>query len=79
MSENQSTFDTVREMIVDRFGVHEDSVTESMTFDDLGADSLDIAELVMELEDTFNIQFDDEKIEELKNVGDAVRYIDELK
>lgn len=79
MSENQSTFDTVREMIVDRFGVHEDSVIESMTFDDLGADSLDVVELVMELEDTFNIQFDDEKIEELKNVGDAVRYIDELK
>ncbi|WP_028124686.1 acyl carrier protein [Eremococcus coleocola] len=79
MSENRSTFDIVKEMIVDRFGVNEGSVTETMTFDDLGADSLDVVELVMELEDTFNIQFEDEKIEALKNVGDAVRYIDELK
>lgn len=79
MSDNQTTLEVVREMIVDRFGVQEDKVTEDMTFQDLGADSLDVVELVMELEDHFNIQFDDEKIEELVNVGDAVRYIDELK
>lgn len=79
MSENQSTLEVVREMIVDRFGVQEDKVTEEMTFEDLGADSLDVVELVMELEDHFNIQFDDERIEELATIGDAVRYIDELK
>ncbi|TLQ38481.1 acyl carrier protein [Ruoffia tabacinasalis] len=79
MSENQNTLNTVREMIVDRFGVQEDKVNSEMTFEDLGADSLDVVELVMELEDQFNIQFDDERIEELSTVGDAVRYIDELK
>lgn len=79
LSENQNTLNTVREMIVDRFGVQEDKVNAEMTFEDLGADSLDVVELVMELEDQFNIQFDDERIEELSTVGDAVRYIDELK
>lgn len=79
MSNNQPTLEVVREMIVDRFGVQEDKVTEDMSFQDLGADSLDVVELVMELEDHFNIQFDDEKIEELSNIGDAVRYINELK
>lgn len=79
MSEETSTFTTVKEMIVDRFGVKEDRVTEEMTFDDLGADSLDVVELVMEIEDRFNIQFDDDRIESLNNIGDAVRYIDELR
>ena len=49
-----------------------------MTFEDLGADSLDVVELVMELEDRFNVQFEDEKIEQLVNVGDAVQYINQL-
>lgn len=79
VSENQATLEVVREMIVDRFGVQEDKVTADMTFQDLGADSLDVVELVMELEDHFNIQFDDEKIEELATIGDAVEYIDGLK
>lgn len=79
MAQNQQTFDKVKEMIVDRFGVQEDKVTAEMTFVDLGADSLDVVELVMELEDTFNIQFDDDKIEELANIGDAVTYIQQLK
>lgn len=78
MSDKESILNVVREMIVDRFGVQEEKVTEEMTFEDLGADSLDVVELVMELEDHFNIQFDDEKIEELNNIGDAVKYIEEL-
>ena len=78
MTQEQSIFERVQEMIVDRFGVQEDKVTAEMTFEDLGADSLDVVELVMELEDTFNIQFDDDKIEELKNIGDAVTYIEQL-
>ncbi|WP_124057665.1 acyl carrier protein [Vaginisenegalia massiliensis] len=78
MSE-KSTFDTVKEMIVDRFGVQADKVTAEMTFEDLGADSLDVVELVMELEDAFDIQFADDRIESLTNVGDAVAYINELK
>lgn len=78
MSE-ENVFQTVQQMIVDRFGVQEETITEEMTFDDLGADSLDVVELVMEIEDKYNIQFDDDKIEELNNIGDAVRYIEQLK
>ncbi|MCW6652611.1 acyl carrier protein [Aerococcaceae bacterium NML191292] len=78
MSTEQTTFEQVKGMIVDRFGVPSEKVTEQMTFEDLGADSLDVVELVMELEDRFNVQFEDEKIEQLSNVGDAVQYIDQL-
>ena len=49
-----------------------------MTFEDLGADSIDVFELIMELEDTFSVQFEDSRIEALKNVGDVVTYIDQL-
>ena len=71
--------ETVKSMIVDRFGVKDNDVTNQMAFDDLGADSLDVVELVMELEDKYNIQFDDERISNLKNVGEVVDYIDELR
>lgn len=79
MSDEQSVFETIREMIVDRFGVNESSITRDMTFDDLGADSLDVVELVMEIEDRYDILFDDDKIENLNNIGDAVTYIEQLK
>ncbi|MDO4432455.1 MAG: acyl carrier protein [Aerococcaceae bacterium] len=78
MSTEHTVFEQVKEMIVDRFGVPSDKVTPQMTFSDLGADSLDVVEFVMELEDRFMIQFDDEKIEQLENVGDAVQYIEAL-
>lgn len=78
MTTNENVFDIVKEMIVDRFGVQEDRVTPAMTFNDLGADSLDIVELVMELENRFEVTFEDDKIEELANVGDAVSYIENL-
>lgn len=79
MVDEMSIFEKVQEMIVDRFGVQESKVTKEMTFDDLGADSLDVVELVMEIEDTFNVQFDDARIEQLSNIGDAVQYIYELR
>ncbi|MGX7092656.1 acyl carrier protein [Hutsoniella sourekii] len=76
---NQQIFNDVKSMIVERFGVQDESVTESMSFDDLGADSLDVVELVMELEDKYNIQFEDDKIEKLNTIGDAVNYIDQVR
>ena len=55
----------------------EDKVTTELTFkDDLGADSLDIVELVMELEDVFGTEISDEDAEQITTVGDAVKYID---
>ena len=74
-----NTFETVQKLIVDKFGVTNEDVTPQMTFDDLGADSLDVVEFVMEVEDQFGIEFEDDRIESLTNIQGAVDYIDELK
>lgn len=72
-------FDKVKDIIVDRLGVDADKVTADASFkDDLGADSLDIAELVMELEDQFGMEIPDEEAEKINTVGDAVKYIESL-
>ncbi|MGI6129005.1 MAG: acyl carrier protein [bacterium] len=69
-------FDRVKEIIVDQLGVDEDTVTLEASFvDDLGADSLDIVELVMALEEDFGIEIPDEDAEKIATVGDAVEYI----
>jgi len=66
----------VTKIIVYRLGVDESQVTLEASFkDDLGADSLDIVELVMELEDEFNMEISDEEAEKIVTVGDAVNYI----
>lgn len=66
----------VKKIIVDRLGVEESQVTPEATFkDDLGADSLDVVELVMELEDEFDMEISDEDAEKIVTVGDVVEYI----
>lgn len=66
----------VTKIIVDRLGVEESQVTLEASFkDDLGADSLDVVELVMELEDQFDMEISDEDAEKIATVGDAVNYI----
>ncbi|WP_017753694.1 acyl carrier protein [Calidifontibacillus oryziterrae] len=66
----------VTKIIVDRLGVDEAAVTLEASFkDDLGADSLDVVELVMELEDEFDMEISDEDAEKISTVGDAVNYI----
>jgi acyl carrier protein len=76
--ENDEIFDKVRDVIVDQLNVDEGEVTEEASFvDDLGADSLDIVELVMALEEQFGISIPDEEAENIKTVGDAVSYIAE--
>ena len=68
----------VKECIVTQRGVNEDEVTNEASFiDDLGADSLDIVELVMAFEEKFNIEIPDEDVEKLRTVGDAVKYVTE--
>ena len=72
-------FDKIKDIIVDKLGIDEDQVTKDATFtDDLGADSLDIAELVMELEDEFDTEIPDEEAEKIVTVGDALDYIEKL-
>ena len=66
----------VREIIVSKLGVEESQVTTTASFtNDLGADSLDTVELVMEFEKAFNLQIPDEDAEKIQTVGDAVTYI----
>jgi acyl carrier protein len=72
-----STFEQVKKIVVDQLGAEPDEVQMSSTFvDDLGADSLDIVELIMAFEEEFNIEIPDEKAEKIKTVEDVVRYID---
>lgn len=74
-----ANFDKVKDIIVDKLGIDEEKVTKEASFkDDLGADSLDIAELVMELEDEFEMEIPDEEAEKILTVGDALDYIDKL-
>ncbi|HIV73514.1 MULTISPECIES: acyl carrier protein [unclassified Pseudogracilibacillus] len=69
-------FEKVKEIIVEQLDVDEADVTMEASFrDDLDADSLDVVELVMELEDEFDIEIADEEAEKINTVGDAVSYI----
>jgi len=68
----------VREIVMDKLNVTKEQVTDAASFvDDLGADSLDQAELVLALEDEFNLQISDKDSENLKTVGSAIAYIKE--
>jgi len=68
----------VKDIIIEQLGVNVDEVTDAASFiDDLGADSLDTVELVMALEEGFEIEVPDEDAEKLTTVGAAVKYIEE--
>ena len=70
------TADRVKKIVVEHLGVEADKVTEEASFiDDLGADSLDIVELVMAFEEEFNIEIPDEDAEKIGRVREAVDYI----
>ena len=72
-----SVEERVKQIIVEQLGVDEGEVTPSASFvDDLGADSLDIVELVMALEEEFNIEISDEDAEKIRTVKDVVTYIE---
>lgn len=75
-----STFEKVRDIVVDQLGVEPDEVAIESTFiDDLGADSLDIVELIMAFEEEVGIEIPDEAAEKIKTVQDVVSYIDQNK
>ena len=73
-------FDDVKEVVVEQLNVSPDEVKEDSKFvEDLGADSLDVVELVMALEEKFGIEIPDEDAEKIQTVADAVKYIEEHK
>jgi acyl carrier protein len=71
-------FEKVRELIAEQLELEEASIKpESNILEDLGADSLDVVDLVMSIEDEFNLEVPDEEIEHIKTVGDVVKFIEE--
>lgn len=73
-----SVADKVKSIIVEQLGVDEDEVTPEASFtDDLGADSLDIVELVMAFEEEFGIEIPDEDAEKISRVQEAIKYIEQ--
>jgi acyl carrier protein len=66
----------VKGLISEQLGVEEDELSLESSFEDLDADSLDIVELVMSLEEEFKLEISDEEVEKIKTVGDVVRYIE---
>ncbi|MCF6157781.1 MAG: acyl carrier protein [wastewater metagenome] len=72
--------DKVKEIITKQMGVKPEQVTKETSFiNDLGADSLDTVELIMEFEDAFDMNIPDEDAEKIRTVGDAIKYIEEHK
>ena len=76
---SEELFNSIKQMIVDQLGVDEDTITEDSSFvDDLNADSLDMVELVMAMEQEFDIEIPDDVAEKVVTVKDAVEYIQSL-
>ncbi len=74
--EKEEIFKKLKEIIIDILDIKEDKIAYEATFlDDFGADSLDIVEIVMAMEEAFNIEIPDEDVEKISSVKDAVEYI----
>ena len=70
-------FEKVKEMLCEQLDVEEEKVTlDSSIVDDLGADSLDVVDLIMSLEEEFDVEIPDEDVENIKTVGDIVKYVE---
>lgn len=70
-------FDKIRKIIVEQLDVDEDAVTKDASItEDLGADSLDVVDLVMSIEESFDLEIPDEEVENIKTVGDIVKFIE---
>jgi acyl carrier protein len=73
-----TTFDRLKKLIVEQLGVDEEEVTPAASFvEDLNADSLDLVELIMSLEEEFGMEISDEDAEKIQKVSDAVEFIEE--
>lgn len=71
------TFETVCDIVNEKFEINDVKLTEDTTWDEIGADSIDLVDLISEIESELNIAIPDEAIEDFKTIGDLVRYLDE--
>jgi len=73
-------FDKIKEIIIDELGIDESKVTMEARFrEDLGADSLDAVEIIMRIEEEFGVEINEDVIQDMKVIGDIVKYIEENK
>ncbi len=78
MANDGATYDRLKKLIVEQLGVDEEEVTPQASFvEDLNADSLDLVELIMSLEEEFGMEISDEDAEKIQKVSDAVEFIEE--
>ncbi|HHZ00360.1 MAG TPA: acyl carrier protein [Sedimentibacter sp.] len=72
-------FERIRELVAEKVGIDPEDITPDTSFaDDLDADSITLFELIMAIEDEFDIEVDDESIEKIETVGDIVKYLEEI-
>ena len=72
-------FERIRELVAEKVGLEPEDITPDTSFaDDLDADSITLFELIMAIEDEFDIEVDDESIEKIETVGDIVKYLEEI-
>lgn len=75
---NMDTFERIRELLAEQLDIDEEKITmDSNILEDFEADSLDVVDMVMSLEDEFGVEIPDEEIENLHTVGDVVRYVED--
>ena len=78
-AQRQETYDLIAAIIAQQLSKQTSEITDSSTFDSLGADSLDRVEIVLNIEEKFDIEVDDEAVEKLKTIGELVDYVQKLR